>query len=384
MRTANGAFSLARNYYVDPQIFLQEKTRIFFRQWLMLGRHDDLFPPQNESSSQTVRYYSGEFAGAPLLLVESTPGHLEAFHNVCRHRGATLVNAGCGALRNGILTCPYHAWSYDSSGKLVGAPNMQEVNDFQKADFGLRRVAVVTRHGFVFVNFSAEADSQAPPLEPLEDKLRTWGLAGLKVGARLDYQVAANWKLLFENYSECYHCPTVHPALNRLTPFRDAENEMLSGGVLGGPMHLAEGMASMSSDGGLVATPLHGLNAQARRLVYYFTALPNAFVSLHPDYVLIHRLIPRQPDQTQVCCEFLVQAGDLGNSRLHAAVDFWDLTNRQDWEMCERVQSGAASPGFAPGPLSNLESVVAAFDRHYLTLCGDGAWGEAIGNRLEN
>ncbi len=359
MRSAAGAHSLGREFFVDQELFAREQANIFARSWLLLGRSSDW---ERANSFATM-----EIGGQPVVVVRSADGILRGFHNVCRHRGATVVDGEKGCLEKGLMTCPYHAWSYDLTGQLIGAPNMASVENFQRANYRLQPFHIQTAHGFVFGNLSDQPPELASALKTVESHLKDWGVAELALGARLEYQVRANWKLLFENYSECYHCPTVHPALNRLTPYKGSDNESQDGPILGGPMNLADGIATMSTTGKLAGCPIPGLDSKQLRSVYYFTVFPSFFFSFHPDYLLIHRLEPQRVDATRVICEFLFHPAVLSDASFDpsGAVEFWDMTNRQDWEVCERVQSGARSTAFAPGPLSNLESIVAAFDRHY-------------------
>jgi Rieske 2Fe-2S family protein len=182
------------------------------------------------------------------------------------------------------------------------------------------------------------------------------------------YEVDANWKLFFHNYSECYHCPSVHPHLNRLTPYRQTENDLDEGPVLGGPMWMSNAEGSMTMHGGRCAPPFDGLSPEERARVYYYTLFPSAFLSLHPDYVLVHRAQPLQIDRTRIVCDWLFHPEAMAAPGFdpQPAIDFWDLTNRQDWELCANAFRGVVSRAWRPGPYSELESQLAAFDRQYL------------------
>ena len=189
----------------------------------------------------------------------------------------------------------------------------------------------------------------------------------------LRYQVRCNWKFLFQNYSECYHCPTVHPALSRLTPYRSATNDLASGPFLGGPMELDHGCETVSHDGKLVSSRFPGLDERQRSRVYYYTVFPTMFISAHPDYMMVHVLARKDRSTTEVACHFLVPKAEAAatNGKLSRATELWDEINRQDWEMCELTQLGAESPAFRPGPYSTLEPMVYAFDRHYLDVMAE-------------
>jgi Rieske 2Fe-2S family protein len=279
----------------------------------------------------------------------------------------------CSAAGRGLTTirCPYHAWSYGLDGRLIGAPNMSDVAGFTRDDHGLIPVATHVWEGFVFVNFSATPVAFADALAPLHDKLGAWNITTLERAHTVTYEVAGNWKLLFENYSECYHCPIIHPLLNAVTPFRGADNDLESGEILGGPMQIQAEAGSMTESGRLCGPAL--VSGELLGRVYYYTLMPNMFLSLHPDYVLIHRLDPLAIDRTRVVCEWLFAPGyrDAPGCDPQEAVAFWDRVNREDWDVCELAQHGVRSRAYRPGPYAELESVSAAFDRAYLLALGD-------------
>jgi Rieske 2Fe-2S family protein len=174
----------------------------------------------------------------------------------------------------------------------------------------------------------------------------------LEVKARHSYDVAANWKIIAENYHECYHCPLIHPELCAVTPPNSGDNWREPGAWVGGSMELRPHAQTMSLDGVSHGVPLPDVDP---RLVRYLGLFPNMLVSLHPDYVLTHRLEPLAPDRTRVECEWLFPAEVTDPAY---AVDFWDVTNRQDWAACESVQRGVSSPHFLPGPLAPNENAV--------------------------
>jgi Rieske 2Fe-2S family protein len=308
-----------------------------------------------------------------LLIVRDETGQIRCFRNVCRHRGSLIKTDPNDCQRSGVrLQCPYHGWTYDRTGALVSAPNMTDVPGFDHDQFALHQLECRTGCGFVFVRLSPDPGNFDEFFAPLMASLKPWPIENLITVRRMDYAVEANWKLIFQNYSECYHCPTVHPALNRLTPYLGSKNEFSEGAILGGPMQLADDCRSMSTDGRAVGHIFPQLNEEIRRCVAYYTVFPTMFISTHPDYVMIHRLVPRDVDQTEVICEFLFSRESVEDPEFDPApaVEFWDQTNRQDWRVCESTQRGMSSDGYSPGPYSNLESIVAAFDRFYLDMMG--------------
>ncbi len=348
---------LTGDHFTHRSVFDRETERIFRTHWLCAIRA--------EAIDQPGQYATANVENARLLLMRGKDGVARAMHNVCRHRGAIMVDEAQGTLTGGCVTCPYHAWAYDDHGRLMRAPNL--LDDDDRSALGLNAVACQEWNGYLMLNLTGHGDLPAA-FAPLQEKVQAWDMPQLRIAASLHYEVAANWKLLFHNYSECYHCPTVHPALNRLTPYRSAANDLLDGAFLGGPMRLNEGVATMSISGQAITAPLPRLSVQERRQVAYYTVFPNMFISTHPDYVMVHRLQRHDVDATAVTCEFLFHPSALATPGFDAgpAVEFWDQTNRQDWAVCERVQQGAASLGFTPGFYTSFESVLPHFDAHYL------------------
>ncbi len=364
-RTAGGARSLPGHYYTSSAIFAQEFERIFTKRWLYVGRASeiatvgdfllfDLAPTR--AGPEPVPHES-------IIVVRGSDAEVRSFYNVCRHRGARMCSE---AGRGQTIRCPYHAWTYALDGRLIGAPNMADVAGFSREDYPLRPVATAVWEGFVFINLADEPVPFAEAFAPIHDKLGPWQLDRLVLAQEVEYEVAANWKLLFENYAECYHCPVIHPALNSVTPYRGAHNDLESGEILGGPMQISEARGSMTKSGRLCGPLL--VSGELLAQVYYYTFLPNLFLSLHPDYVLIHRLDPVAIDRTRVRCAWLFDPSyrEQPGCDPQEAVVFWDRVNKEDWQVCELSQHGVRSRAYAPGPYAELESVSAAFDRAYL------------------
>jgi glycine betaine catabolism A len=358
-RTAFGQHTLPREYFVSPEVFAREQERIFGRSWLLAGHVSQL--------AGAGRYLTFEVGPESVLVVRDGAGALRAFHNHCRHRGTRLCSEHAGALGTAVQ-CPYHAWTYGLDGALRAAPNMQGVAGFDRADYPLHPVALAEWQGFLFVNLAADPQPFAEALPALQGKFEHWRLAELVSVHQTVYEVEANWKLFFHNYSECYHCPNVHPHLNKLTPYRNTENDLDEGPVLGGPMWMSNPEGSMTMHGERCAPPFAELTAEERGRVFYYTLFPSAFLSFHPDYVLVHRAQRLAIDRTRILCDwfFHPHAAAAPGFDPQPAIDFWDLTNRQDWELCANAYKGVVSSAWRPGPYSDLESQLAAFDRQYL------------------
>lgn len=351
--------TLPSQYFCSPDIYAQESQRIFNRSWLVVARENDL-PDPGGFLTTTVE-------GHDLLLVRGSD-QVRCFHNTCRHRGARLLSACQGTLTNRCIVCPYHAWTYDEAGRLIGAPNMQDASGFHPAAYGLGEIPCVSWLGFLLISLDKQQTSFSDTYDQLTRQFAAWQIESLRTAATWEYDVAANWKLVMQNYSECYHCPTVHPALHQLTDYRSATNDLETGACLGGPMELNDGVETMSVDGARVGDWLPNLNEMQQRQVFFYVLFPNLLLSLHPDYVMAHRLRRIDPCRTQITCEFYFSPEALADPHFHAdrAAAFWDEVNRQDWHVCELSQRGVASPGYQPGPYSSYETMLVAFDQYYL------------------
>jgi Rieske 2Fe-2S family protein len=292
-----------------------------------------------------------------VLLARDDAGSLRAFANVCRHRGHELLACGTTTTRR-VVQCPYHAWSYELDGRLRIAPRFEGTANFVPEEMGLVPVGVAERHGWVWVNVTGTAPAFDDHHAGLAEVLSPWPLDGLVVAITHRYELAANWKLVHENYQECYHCPLIHPELCRLSDPLSGDNvEAGDRPWVAGAMTLSDGAATMADGGVAVGPMLPGLPAAWERRVLYVSVLPNLLVAPHPDYVLTHRLTPLAPDCTEVECQWLVPAGGAADG-IGRAVEFWDLTNRQDWAAVESVQRSMVSPGYVPGVLAPMEDAV--------------------------
>ncbi|CAN5728418.1 aromatic ring-hydroxylating dioxygenase subunit alpha [soil metagenome] len=358
------ALTLPARYYNDPEIFQAEIEHVFGRKWVYAGRADQI-PGRGD-------YFLRQIGPESLIFVRDDRNQIRSYFNVCRHRGTRLCNEAEGSV-SGSIQCPYHAWTYDLNGRLIGAPHMEDVAGFRKDDWPLKSVAVDLWEGHIFFQLAADPPSLADQLGDLPDRFRPWGMAELRLGHRITYDVAANWKLIVQNYSECLHCPVIHPALNRLSHYLSGENEPDGPpGCLGGAMTLKPGVATMTLDGQTRREVLPGLNAEDRRKVHYWAILPNLLLSLHPDYMMTHTLWPRAVDRTEIVCDWHFHPESLARPDFDPcdAVAFWDLTNRPDWQVSELTQLGMKSRAYAPGPYSHREDLLHAFDQFILRELG--------------
>jgi len=354
----SGVKALPQKYFVSPEIFAAERERIFANQWLCVGHQSQL----GKAGDYWVRSVTDE----SLIILRDRQGEVRGFYNTCRHRGTQLCEGKAGRFHE-TIQCPYHAWTYGLDGRLLGAPHMEKVKGFSKGDYPLHSIRVSIWEGFIFVNLAKKAAPLERVFAPLAGKFSHWNLPQLRSARRIQYDVRANWKLIFENYSECYHCPLVHPALSKLTPYDSAENDLCEGPFLGGFMPITKGN-SLTVSGNACALPVGNIKAEDHRRVFYYSIFPNMLLSLHPDYVMVHQLWPQSPGQVVIYCDWFFHPHAFDRRDFHPddAIEFWDTTNRQDWHVCELSQQGIRSRAYQPGPYSPRESIPAAWDREYL------------------
>ena len=344
---------LPRSAYLDEAVLAWEREYVFGG-WLCVGRADDV--PAAGARAESLGDYG-------VLLTRDRDGVLRAFENACRHRGHELLPCGGAATERKAIVCPYHAWAYRFDGSLLGAPGFNGVDGFDKASFSLRRIPVREWHGWVFVDRAGRGGSFEEHVGELEKIVAPYEGAALVAPLAHEYDVAANWKVIVENYQECYHCSMIHPELCRVSPPESGENIDRGGDWVGGWMDLRPSAETMSLDGRSGGLAMARLDEHERRTVMYVAVLPNLLISLHPDYVMTHLVTPLAADRTRIRCSWAFPADAVAQEGFDPsyAVDFWDLTNKQDWGACESVQRGISTPGFLPGPLAPEEDGVYQF-----------------------
>jgi Rieske 2Fe-2S family protein len=344
---------LPRAAYVDPAVFEWERRNIFSG-WICVGHAGDL-------DGVGMQRAVGNGADG-VLLVHGDDRVIRAFANTCRHRGHELLGCGATAKRRNIV-CPYHSWSYRLDGRVRNAPGFSDVDGFEPDQFGLAELRLVNWHGWLFADPSGEDADFTDHVAGLEEVVGPYRPEDLTIVARHSYELATNWKVIAENYQECYHCSTIHPELSRISPPTSGENLELAGSWMGGWMSIIDSAETMSLTGKSGGVAIKGLSEHELRSVMYLVGYPNLLVSLHPDYVMTHLMTPLAVDRTHVECAWAFPkdvAAQPGFDPAYA-VDFWDLTNKQDWAACESVQRGLSSPHARPGPLAPDEDGVYQF-----------------------
>ena len=359
----DGARTLPREYFTSPDILAQEMERIFVQRWICVGREDRIADPGE--------YFVQEIGKESVIVLHDRAGGYRAFYNVCRHRGTRLCEEHTGRFSE-TIQCPYHAWTYALDGRLIGAPSTGDIEGFNKSDWPLHPVAVASWEGFLFINLADRPERFEDAFEPLLGRFSRFNIPNLKVHRTIEYDVHCNWKLLFQNYSECYHCGPVHPGLAKLTPPTSGENDLTEGPFTGGFMVINRGHESMTRSGKSCGVTVGELPEEDMDRVYYYAIFPNMLLSLHPDYVMFHTIWPQSTARSRIQCSWLFHPATLGDSTFNPddGVEFWDMTNKQDWHICEQSQLGIESRAYRPGPYSGRESLSVQFDREVLRSLG--------------
>jgi Rieske 2Fe-2S family protein len=357
---------LPADAYFDPRQYERELQRIWYRNWVYVGRSSDL------ARARSFRTF--EIGDQRILLVRDEQRGLQGFYNTCRHRGAALCREPEGMLRAGTIVCPYHAWVYNLQGDLLRTSSKAHASGFDVADFPLYRISVKEWNGFIFVALN----DRPPPFEKVFDlplnRLDAWPLEELVVGHVLSKTMRSNWKIFWENYNECLHCPGVHPQLSQLVPIygrglleeRDDPqwrahaadpDPKFKGG-------LRSGAATWSLDGKTTGVPFPSLSDADRKAGYvYMTGLPSVFLVGHVDYVRVVRLLPLGPELTEMRVEYLFSPQTLADPQfdLRNVVDFTNRVMTEDAQVCELNQLGLRARPHIRGVVMPEEYVVRQF-----------------------
>ena len=353
-------------FYYDRTQFDREMECIWFRNWIYAGRSEDLLLPRS--------FRTFEIGTQRVLLVRDDAGELQGFYNTCRHRGAALCTEAQGRLRTSAIVCPYHAWVYDLQGNLRRTSSRSHAHGFDLRDFQLYPICVQEWNGCVFVALT----NVPPPLEKHFDqplnRLDHWRLGDLRRGHVFRKTMQCNWKIFWENYNECLHCPKVHEQLSQLVPIfgrglleeRDDPNwrqhaasadPKFKGG-------LRSGATTWSMNGQPLGALLPGLDESDRKAAHvYVTSLPSVFLVGHPDYVRLVALRPLGPEQTEMCVEYLFAPQTLADPQfdIRNAVDFADRVMSEDAQICELNQLGLRALPHRRGVVMPEEYLVMQF-----------------------
>ena len=338
--------TLSGFYYTDPDVFEREQQAIFEGDWLCVARSGDIGQPGQFQTVQAGR--------ESVLVVRQRDGGLRALLNVCRHRGARVCAEESGQVSR-YLRCPYHAWSYELDGRLAAAPNLARMPGIDRSERGLVPIGAREWLGYVWVCLA-----EAPPsfeervMGAVSGRLGTvaaidaYRLESLAVGRRIVYDVAANWKLIVENFMECYHCAAIHPELVGVLP--EFAGGYAAQYYVGHGAAFADRVAGFTVDGSEGFGRLPGLSDEQDRKYYAITIRPQVFINLVPDHAILHRMTPLGPDRTTVVCDWLFSPDVIASDAdLSLSVELFDRVNRQDFDACARTQPSMSSRAYRDG-----------------------------------
>jgi glycine betaine catabolism A len=362
--------TLSGRDYASLEVWADEQERIWWGDWVCIGRTEEVASPGD--------YLVRDLAGESIFVVRNADGELRGFYNVCSHRGTKFLDEPGGNARK-AFRCPYHAWTFDLNGRLIGTPNVKEDERFDRSAYPLHGFAVDAYAGFLFVNL---AENPRPLMEALTDGAESmtaferFKMEELRIGHRIVYEVKANWKIVVENYNECLHCPSVHPELVQVVPlFRFGEvwdeAQPDDGNVM------VEGATSFTQTGTSKLPKLPGLNPEDYSMYYGSYEFPNLMLNLHPDCVMYYIGYPKGPNHTTVVSEYLFRPETIGGPDYEPepVIEFWDLISWQDWDVCERAQTGVSSRAFTTGVYPRQDRFLYWFNEEYRRAMGRPALG---------
>lgn len=352
--------------YVDTAHHAKELEKIFYKHWIFLCHSSTLKDP---------RAFRGFTIGnQSIFLVRDEAGELRGFHNTCRHRGSALCLEDKGQFSSRLIRCPYHQWAYALDGRLVATTSHADAVDFDKQDYPLFSVAVREWRGCVFVCLADDPPDLEETFERGSERIDNWPLEDLVVGHSWRKVMECNWKVFWENFNECLHCPNIHPELCDLVPIygrrisqvRDdphwRDHETSSDPKYAGG--LKPGAESWSVDGSALENGFPGLTEEElARGQSYFVSLPSVFIAAHRDYMRTVRVLPLEVEKTQIEVEWLFLPAALADKNFDMSniVDFAILVMEQDGTASEMNQRGLRSQKYAHGVLMPEEHYVKAF-----------------------
>jgi choline monooxygenase len=340
------AHTLASKFYTDPAILEIEKTRIFLRTWQLVGTLSHECGEVNgvkRTIADPESFFAAEVAGEPIIVVRDKQRTLRAFSNVCRHRaGPIALGSGC----KNVLRCQYHGWTYTLDGRLIGTPDVEGVEFFDRSNMGMVPLRVETWEQFIFVNFDIQAEPLAAYLGQIPQQARGFQFPGLQFAERRDYVINCNWKVYVDNYLEGYHIPIAHPGLMREIDYANYRTDTYR--------YYSQQFApirAMKTDdtGERFYAPGSGLQQAA-----YFWVFPNLMLNIYPDNISTNLIVPLSHDKTLTIFEWFFHnvADSKVQERVQRAIAFSDEVQQEDVGLCENVQRGLRSSTYDRGRYS--------------------------------
>lgn len=359
--------TLPASWYYDPQQYQRELNAIWYRDWICVGRQEAL--------SRDGAWFVASIGTQKIIVTRVSENRLMAFHNTCRHRGSELCREDAGQFRNGRIICPYHTWTYSLQGDLLATPSRLETDDFDPKNYSLYKVEVDTWGGFIFVNLSATPKTTLMQhLGSEAHNLKNWPLADMRSVRQEKMVVACNWKIFWENYSECYHCPRVHPELCKVMPVYkqgvfDAVDlpgwqPQFDGDT--GVGRVGAGVRTWTRDGQTSLPLIEGLSeAEIAAGVVFASITGSMYVVAHPDYVRSVRVLPAGPEGVELVVDWLLPEGTgISEQDLERICELARLVIQQDSDVCELNQRGVRSRSHANGVLVAQEYELWQFHEH--------------------
>ena len=345
------AHTLASRFYIDPHILETEREKIFRRTWQLVGTLDQVCgevpagggKAEKRTIADPESYFTADVAGEPVIVVRDKQGTLRAFSNVCRHRaGPIALGSGC----KNVLRCQYHGWTYTLDGRLIGTPDVDGVEFFDRSTMGMVPLRVEVWEDFIFVNFAQDAQSLSAYLGKIPEQARGFAFAGLKFAERRDYVIDCNWKVYVDNYLEGYHIPIAHPGLMREIDYAQYRTDTYRYYS----QQFAPIRAMKASDAQeRFYTPGTGLQE-----ALYFWIFPNLMLNIYPDNISTNVIVPLSVDKTLTIFEWFFHEVDSPKTkeRIAKAVAFSDEVQQEDILLCQNVQKGLRSSTYDRGRYS--------------------------------
>jgi choline monooxygenase len=340
------AHTLASHFYTDAKILEIEKERIFRRSWQLVGTLDHPCGEVNgikHTISHPESYFTTDVAGEPLLVVRDKLGTLRAFSNVCRHRaGPIALGSGC----KNVMRCQYHGWTYTLDGKLIGTPDVEGVEFFDRSTMGMFPVRLEIWEKFIFVTFESDPEPLETYLGKIPEQAHGFQFAGLQFAERRDYVINCNWKVYVDNYLEGYHIPIAHPGLMREIDYAHYRTDTFR--YYSQQFAPIRAMKPEDSAERFYA-PGPGLDE-----ALYFWIFPNLMVNIYPDNISTNVIVPLSADKTLTIFEWFFHDVDHPKTRqrIAKAIAFSDEVQQEDIMLCENVQRGLHSSTYDRGRYS--------------------------------
>jgi len=340
------AQTLASRFYTDPSILEIEKARIFRRTWQLVGTLDHACGEVNglqRTIADRETFFTAEVAGEPIVVVRDKEGTLRAFSNVCRHRaGPIALGSGC----KNVLRCAYHGWTYTLDGRLIGTPDVEGVEFFDRSTMGMVPLRLETWEQFIFLNFDRGAEPLSAYLGDIPEQARGFQFAGLQFAERRDYVINCNWKVYVDNYLEGYHIPIAHPGLMREIDYSQYRTDTFRYHS----QQFAPIRAMKAEDSGDRAYAPGSGTQEA----LYFWIFPNLMLNIYPDNVSTNLIVPLSQDKTLTIFEWFFHdiASAKVRERMKKAIAFSDEVQQEDIGLCESVQRGLQSALYDRGRYS--------------------------------